>query len=167
MCVGRRQASRRRARAWKVKTTPIRALKRRKLFDIVGIVKLGRWAKTGAPGSGMMGASEPLLSASAGITCCSSLYPSCVKVSLLLPTEGRSQKIETSYFSTKRSWMLAFSRMAAKPKPPDRDVGFCGEPESESPASRRRSGVDGRGVWSSTAPSRRLERSSMTQGRNA
>lgn len=42
VCVGLRHERRRMRRAWKTKTTPIRALKRRKLVDMVGREKEGR-----------------------------------------------------------------------------------------------------------------------------
>ena len=72
MCVGFDQESKRMRRDWKTKTTPMRALKRRKLVDIVGRENDGRVMKTA---SRSLGRGESLLElrSSMGITCCNSL----------------------------------------------------------------------------------------------
>lgn len=59
-------------RDWNLNTTPMRALNRRKLLDIVVMLKLGRCAKAVALSSGAIGVSVPA-SSSAGMTCCRSL----------------------------------------------------------------------------------------------
>ena len=77
MCEGRRHDIRRIMRAWNSKTTPMRALKRRKLFDMVVRLKPGRsaYAYAAMLSSDTSGSCTwPAGACSIGTTCCNSLY---------------------------------------------------------------------------------------------